>query len=260
MLVARWTPAFCLLLGIVALLGVGAIGAAEVTVELGESQGVTLVGAVRRWDQDGNARRKVDTKAKIDAPQTDATADDAGENRWVFKDLPAGKYDLVIVAPERAGKGPLRIEGWSYAPVREFDPFFPPDATTDDETRKLITDHIAKSRQYENKVEPLAMGGDKQAVRVLMMLIRDQPTSYEPGLGSIRHELWQYTYRYGGWQKEQRTHVLDRIMMPVAELRKWTWLWDAKLGGIEVKDSPMSIEYRLPTQSDEKKLKGLHPY
>ena len=104
------------------------------------------------------------------------------------------------------------------------------------------------------------MGGDKKAVRVLVMLVRDKPTSYKPGVGTIRHEIWQYTYRYGGWQKEKRTKVIDRILLPVGELRRWTWLWDARLGGIEVKDSPVTIKYQLPKRSDKKKLQGLYPY
>ena len=242
------------------LFGQTGVEAAELTVDLGDAQGVTLVGALRRWDQDGNPRRPVDSQAKIDAPRVDATAANAGNNRWVFQDLPPGKYDLLIMAQDPATKNPLRIEGWQYAPVLEFDPFFPPDATTDEATRKLNAEQIGRSRQYENKVLPLYMGGDKQAVRVLVMLVRDQATSYQPGLGSIRHEIWQYTYHYGGWQKEKRTHVLDRILLPVAELRRWTWLWDARLGGIEAGSSPLSIKYQLPKRPDEKKLKGLYPY
>ena len=249
-----------LILSAALLLGQSAVEAAELTVDLGDAQGVTLVGALRRWDQDGNSRRPVDPQSKIDAPRVDATAANAGNGRWVFRDLPPGKYDLLILARDPATKGPLRIEGWQYAPVLEFDPFFPPDATTDEPTRKLIAEQIGRSGQYENKVLPLYMGGDKQAVRVLVMLVRDQPTSYQPGLGSIRHEIWQYTYRYGGWQKEKRTHVLDRILLPVAELRRWTWLWDARLGGIEVGSAPITIKYQLPKRPDEKKLKGLHPY
>lgn len=236
------------------------VPAATLTVELGDSQGVTLVGALNRWDQDGNPRRPVDPKARIDAPHVDAQATHAGDNRWVFRYLPPGKYDLLIMARDPATEAPWRIEGWHYAPLLEFDPFFPPGATTDPKTRALITDQIAKSRHFENRVLPLHMGGDKTAVRVLVMLVRDQPTSYQPGIGTIRHEIWQYTYRYGGWQKEKRTRVIDRILLPVEQLRRWTWLWDAGLGGIEVKDSPITVKCQLPKPSDKKKLKGLYPY
>ena len=259
MKIKRSNLALLMLLRLALPFGQKDIEAATLTVDLGESQGVTLVGAIQRWDRDGNPRRPVDPKAEIDAPYLDAKAVPVGNGRWIFRDLPPGKYDLLIMASGATAKSPLRIEGWEYAPVLEFDPFFPPNSTTDDRARKFITDHVRKSRHYENKVVPLYMGGDKQAVRVLVMLVRDQPTSYKPGIGTVRHEIWQYTHKYGGWQKEKRTRVIDRILLPVKELRRWTWLWDARLGGIEVKDSPVTIKYELPKGS-EKKLKGLYPY
>ncbi len=191
------------------------------------------------------------------APAVNAEAAEAGGGRWVFKDLPSGKYDLVILA-----KGRVRVEGFQYVPVREFDPFFPRDATADDETRETIVEQIRQSPHYENKVEPLYLGGDKKAVRVLVMLIRDKPTSYEsesPGAATMRHEIWQFSWNYGGWQKEKRTKVLDRVLLPRQELRRWTWLWDPKLGGIEVEDKPLKIKYEMPKPS-EKRLKGLYPY
>ena len=55
----------------------------------------------------------------------------------------------------------------------------------------------------------------------------------------MRHEIWQYSWNYGGWQKEKRTKVMDRVMLHRDELRKWTWLWDPKLGGIEVGSTPL---------------------
>jgi hypothetical protein len=234
--------------------GTGTLRAAKVVVDLANGQGVKFVGAVSRWDSDGNHRRNPDQNAKIDAPYFDATAVNSNTSQWVFKDLPPRKYDLVILG-ER-----LRIEGFEFVPVKEFDPFFPPTATVaDEEARDFILNDIKKSRHYENKVEPLYAGGDKKAVRILVMLLRDQPTSYTPGSGTIRHEIWQYSWHYGGWEKEKRTKVMDRILMQVADLRQWTWVWEPKLGGIEVKDKPITIKYEMPRGSD-KKLKGLYPY
>ena len=245
-------------LGLVPLFGVRPACAAKVTVELGDSgEGVTFVGAFNRWDEDGNPRRAVNPKQKIDAPEVDAAATKEGESTWVFKNLKPGKYDLVILAKDR-----LRVEGWYYTAVLEFDPFFPPTATTDDATAEFIVSDIKKSPHYENKVEPLYLGGDKKAVRVLVMLIRDKVTSYEgdfPGAATMRHEIWQYDWQYGGWAKNRRTRVIDRIIMHRDELRKWTWLWDPKLGGIDVANKPVTLEYQLPRPGD-KKLKGLYPY
>ena len=156
------------------------------------------------------------------------------------------------------GRG--RIEGFQFAPVLEFDPFVAPEATIDEDTRKTIVDQIAGARHFENKVVPLYMAGDKKTVRVLMMLIRDKATSYKAGTGTIRHEIWQYTWNYGGWQKEKRTKVIDRILLQVDELRRWTWLWDAKLGGVEMQESPVTVEYTLPLRSSTTQLQGLRPH
>ena len=106
------------------------------------------------------------------------------------------------------------------------------------------------------------MAGNKKAVRVLMMLIRSNPTTYDevPRAATIRHEIWQYSWNYGGWRKDKRTKVMDRAILNREELRKWTWLWDPKLGGIEVGSRPISIQYQLPTPSGQQELKGLYPY
>jgi hypothetical protein len=76
----------------------------------------------------------------------------------------------------------------------------------------------------------------------------------------MRFEVWQYTWNYGGWVKERRTRVLHRVLLQVSELRQWTWLWEPKLGGIEVKDAPITVDYKLPTAAESAKLKGLRPY
>ena len=261
----------CIVLALLACAAPPAASAAKVTLDLKNAQNVTFVGAFHRWDQDGNLRKKVNPKAKIDAPEVDYTATkvgrlsksshEEGPTQWVFKDLPAGKYDLVILAHER-----IRIEGFEFAPVLEFDPFYPGTATVDEEARESIADHIKKSPQYENKVEPLYLGqgkGENQPVRILMMLIRDKVTSYEsdfPGAATMRFEIWQYTWQYGGWAKDRRTRVMHRVILHRDELRKWTWLWDPKLGAVEVKKAPLAIEYEMPGTSAEKKLKGLYPY
>jgi hypothetical protein len=232
--------------------------AGELTVELDNGGRATLVGAVRRWDADGNHRFPPDPKARIDQPRLDAKAVRQAAGRWKFAELSSGKYDLVILA-----EGRLRVEGFDYPPLKEFDPFFPPDAKVGEDARKQVVDAIANSKHYENRVEPLHLGGDEkgQAIRALVMLIRDRPTSFEadsPGAATIRHEIWQFTWQYGGWQKERRTKVLDRVLLPRDELRKWTWLWDPALGAIEIDRQPKSLRYALPKPSDERKLKGLY--
>ena len=180
---------------------------------------------------------------------------DKSSGRVTLKGIPPGKYDLVIL-----GKGHVRIEGWEYAPVLEFDPFFPATATAKPDAREFIIDDIKKSRHYENKVEQLALGGDDKAIRVLVMLLRDLPTSYTPGAGTMRFEIWQYTWNYGGWVKEKRTRVMHRVLLQVSELRQWTWVWEPALGGIQLAKEPVTVKYTFPSEEQRQKLPGLHPY
>ena len=231
--------------------------AADLTVDLGNAPGITSVGAFYRWDMDGNPRRKVNPKAKIEVPEIDATATNGGHGRWMFKNLPPGKYDLVIMGPGR-----VRIEGWEYAPPLEFDPFFPPDATVADDVRDFITNDIAGARHYENKVVPLYIGGTEKVARVLVMLIRDKKTSYEgqmAGAATMRFEIWQYEWRYGGWVKQKRTRVMHRVILPRDELRQWTWLWVPELGAVEVGDQPKTLKFDL-SKTSTAAVKGLRPY
>jgi hypothetical protein len=234
--------------------------AGELTVELGKSQGVILVGAIRRWDEDGKARVPVDPRAKIDSPRVDARAERGPDGRWVFGDLPEGHYDLVILAAGR-----IRVEGFRYPPLHEFDPFLPPDAQApEEETRDRIVQDIARARHYENQVIPLFLAGDDQQVRILVQLVRDQPTSFDGDLGApaatVRHEIWQYTNHYGGWVKDRRTEVLDRLLMAQGELRRWTWVWEPRLGGIAVGKQPVTVSYGLPPKFEPRTARGWFPH
>jgi len=80
------------------------------------------VGGDRALRSDGNLRKLPDEKAKIDAPAVDASAERVDSGQWVFKNL-RREYDLVLLLKDRA-----RIEGFQFAPVREFDPFLSADA------------------------------------------------------------------------------------------------------------------------------------
>jgi hypothetical protein len=232
--------------------------AGELVVDLGRSEGVTFVGALDRWDRDGGPRKPVDPGAKIDRPEVTARAERLAGNRWAFHKLPAGRYDLVILAGER-----VRVEGFHYPPVAEFDRFLPPGSAAPEDARDAILRDVAQSRHYENKVAPLYLGGDEKQVRVLMQLVRDQPTSYDGEQGApvatARHEVWQYTCRRGTWVKDRRAKVLDRVLMARSEFHRWTWVWEPLLGGIEVGDKPVKVSYELPRRFDRDKAHGWLP-
>lgn len=233
--------------------------AADLIVELKNASNVNFVGVLNRWDADGNHRAPVNPKAKIDHPAVTATAIKADNGTWRFKDLPKGRYDLVILADKR-----IRIEGFHYPPVLEFDPFIAHGKVPPKSDVRWIKDDIAKARHYENKVTPLYLAGDNKQVRVLVQLLRDKPTSFDAQFGepvaTLRHEVWQYTNRYGGWAKEKRTKVLDRILTSKRELRTWTWVWEPNLGGIEMAGKTFTVTYGLPAKFEAMAARGLLPY
>ncbi len=233
--------------------------AGELEIRLKGPRHITLVGAVSRWDADGNPRHAVDGKAKLASPRLDYRATDQGHGDWLCKDLPAGRYDLIVMAAPR-----LRVEGFIYPPVLEFDEFLKHADGLDAETRATIESDIAQSRHYENKVTPLFMAGNDKYVRVLVQLLRDKPTSYDGEFGqpvaTLRHEIWQYTNRYGAWTKEKRTRVVDRLLMGRSELRTWTWVWTPKLGGIDVPEhGRVVVQYTLPSHFPTPTARGLTP-
>ena len=142
--------------------------AAKLTLDLGNVQGIKLWAPSSAWDSDGNANKLVDKDQKIDQPQVQFTAEDSGHGKWVFADLPPASYDLVIMLDK------VRIEGFSYPPVMEFDPFIPPTATAVEEAQTYISDDIKKSPQYENKMACLYCGGNKKVTRALVQLLAGQ--------------------------------------------------------------------------------------
>jgi hypothetical protein len=215
------------------------------TIHLKGTANVVLVGAVHRWDANGEARRRVDPKARIDRPETDAQATKIGTNTWQFRELPPARYDLVIVTQQKR-----RIEGFHYPPVLEFDPFLFHEEHVPDQARNAVTTLIRNTRHYENKVTPLFFAGDDQHVRVFVRLLRDKPTSYDATFGepivTIRHEVWQFTNQYGGWVKERRTKIFNRLLLAKREWSRWAWSWDPDLGGVEVTGDPVDLTYRIP--------------
>jgi len=230
----------------------------DLTVVLSRGEGVTLVGAFERWDCDGNPRTPVNPKAKITAPEVTAKAVRQDGNRWVFSKLRAGRYDLVILAAGR-----VRVEGFHYPPIAEFDPFLPASAQAPQEASDWIVKDIATAQHYENKVTPLFLAGDDKQIRILMQLVRDKETSFDAEfrapVATVRHEVWQYTNRYGGWVKDRKTKILDRILLPNKEFQRWTWIWEPKLGGIEVSKAPVEVTYTFPQNFDPQKDRGWLP-
>ena len=269
------------------LLSTTVLHAGGLVVQLdGDNGEVTFVGAIYRWDPDGlpkqadGSARVAQERAEapdITKPWVDFQATNQGNGKWIVENMPAGTYDLIIVKADAK----QRFEGWRYAPVLDFEAFFPPDAkvecdkdvngkmvkTVDEESLAFVDKQIRESKHYENKVVPFYFGGSyrkgqvrPKQVRALVMLLRDLGTTLDATSATMRFEIWQFEDRSGGYVKQKRTHVLHRIIMHRDELRKWTWLWDPALGNIDVeRTGNTTIEYKIPDPL-KTDLKGLLPY
>ena len=92
---------------------------------------------------------------------------------------------------------------------------------------------IAKSRHYENKVSPLFLAGDDKQVRILMQLVRDQPTSFDGDYGSgllarivgqkKAREIWFLCDQYDA-QQALDMGLVNKVV-PLADLEKETVAW-----------------------------------
>ena len=264
------------------------VWAGGLVIELsGDHSDVSFVGAIYRWDPDG-LPKKADGSARvaqeraeapnIAEPWVDYRAVNKGSGKWGIESMPAGIYDIIII---RNGQK-QRFEGWRYAPVLDFEAFFPPDAQVlrdkeedgvqkekveDTESLQYVDKQIRESKHYENKVIPLYFGGSykkgqvrPKQIRVLVMLLRDLETTLDASSSTMRFEIWQFEDRYGGYVKQRRTHVLHRIIMDRSLLRQWAWLWDPKLGDIKVeRTGTTTVQYTIPDPNNTE-LKGLLPY
>jgi hypothetical protein len=241
----------------VLFLGAAWLSAGELSVTIEPVDRVASVGLVRRFAADGTLLQPVDPKAKFEAPHRDAVAERVPAT---FGDLQDGTYDLIVFL-----KDGTRLEGF-YIPV--FDELeetggdrfsHPPPEDAEAEIRK----QIKASRHYENKVTPLFLRGDDDQVRVMMQLLRDDPTSFDAEFGApvatVRYELWQFTNRFGTWSRDRKSKVLHRVLESKDRLRKRRWLWTSELGGIRIANEMprQKASYRLPERLND--LPGLQP-
>jgi hypothetical protein len=238
-------------------LGSAWLSAGELSVTIEPADRVASVGVVRRFAGDGTLVRPVDPKAQFEAPHRDAVTERVPAT---FSDLKPGTYDLIIFL-----KDGTRLEGFHVPVFDELeeaggDSFSRPAS---EEVQAEIRRQIKAGRYYENKVTPLFLRGDDEHVRVLMQLLRDEPTSLDAEFGTpvatVRYELWQFTNRFGTWSRDRKSKVLHRVLESKDRLRKRRWLWASELGGIRITDEKLrqKATYRLPDRLSD--LPGLQP-
>lgn len=144
-------------------------------------------------------------------------------------EVPPGTYDLHVELEDgRALEGAdLRIAAEG-PPLKERDV-------------KAIKDRIAKMRMFYEEKHVVAVAGAGERARVLVVLIRKGPTSYDGRAGGpvgvFRAEVWAFRKHTGSWVRKGTVRVLRRFLVKRDELPKYRdeWRFLPELGGVDVK-------------------------
>jgi len=143
-------------------------------------------------------------------------------------EVPPGTYDLhVETADGRVLEGAdLRVSAPEGArPFSERD-------------EQAIRERIAAMKLFENEKTVLALRGAGERARVLVKLVRTEPTSYDGEFGEpvavFRWEVWEFRRRTGSWVKEGAPRVLRRFLVPRRRSNELRWEFLPELGGIEL--------------------------
>ena len=250
-------PSKLLLVTALLLTGVSRLPAGELTISIEPAERVASIGVVRRFGEDGKLLRAVDPKATFTAPHRDAKSESVPAT---FRELPEGTYDVIVFL-----KDGTRLEGFHMPVFDELDETGtesfsqPPSEEVQTEIRRLIK----VGRYYENKVTPLFIRGNDERTRVLVQLVRDEPTSLDADFGApvatVRYELWQFTNRFGSWSRDRKSKILHRVLEAKDKFKQRRWLWTSDLGGQRIThDAPrQKLTWRIPERLNT--LTGLNP-
>lgn len=149
-------------------------------------------------------------------------------------ELPAGTYDLHVELEDgRIFEGAdLRVRAADAAP---------PLSERDE---KAIRERVASMKLFENERHILAISGSGDRARILVRLVRTEPTSYDGEFGEpvaiSRWEIWEFRKRTGSWVKEG-AKVLRRFLVPKRKLGELRWDFLPSLGGVDVAAGAQTI-------------------
>jgi hypothetical protein len=165
-------------------------------------------------------------------------------------DVPSGTYDLHFELEEglKIDGADLRVSAAEDAPpLRQRD-------------RDAITKRILAMRLFENEKHVLAIDGAGERAKVLVKLVRTNPTSYDRKYGEpiaiFRWEVWNFRKRTGSWVRERKCQVLRRFLVPKKKMDELKWDFLPALGGVDVKPDATAkrdVDLRPPTSDDESK-------
>lgn len=119
--------------------------------------------------------------------------------------------------------------------------------------RDKLVEWVDNVKAFENKRRVLFVRGNDASAKVLVELIRDEPTTLAARESTVfwRVEVWSFRKLHGGWEKTD-SDVIDREKLTERDFRKLNWIFDPRLGGFEVPEKGRATvpEYKVPGKLD----------
>ena len=119
--------------------------------------------------------------------------------------------------------------------------------------RAWLLKWVDNVKAFENKRRVLFIRGDDASAKLLVELIRDQPTTLAAPEPAVfwRVEIWTFRKLHGGWEKTGYK-VQERENLSAREFRKLSRVFEAALGGFVVPAVGRAIvpDYKLPDKLD----------
>ena len=197
-----------------------------------------------RWDEDGKPRVPVDPKAKIEVPAWMPGPCRPGNGRLGVPQPPAGRYDLIILANDASAWRASAIH-----PSTSSTPSFPPMPRGPRRRQETDRQAILPSRSItRTRSRRCSWRGTRS--RCGSRPARPRPADQlrhrfrcSGGDGPPRGLAIHQQLRWLGQGPRDRSsgpdpHGQERI-------RLWTWVWEPRLGGIEVGTKPLQSLLRV---------------
>jgi len=176
---------------------------------------------------------------------------DATTGEFEIAGLKDGLYDLRVYV-----KGG-HIDGCDL----KMDPSQESDKPMTKKDREKIMKYVEDfPERFCDILRPMYLEGNHEFAKMLVEKIRYRPFhSGTPGERLWRVEIWVFQNYYGGWRKKQhgwqvlaRERATRRTPEEREKFDNMMWLFDPKIGGIEVEDGETTVvkDYTVPEKFD----------
>jgi len=108
---------------------------------------------------------------------------------------------------------------------------------------------VLKVPRFENRIRALYIHGTRKHARVLVEMGRDKAFYNSGDQVTWRVEIWDFLWKGDVWENPNKMQLtVERVKIPAMEFRKMTWVFDPRLGAIEIVGGAdmTDFNYRLP--------------